>query len=130
MKKEDIVQLKLCNGQDVIACVIEQSEDSFIVNFALDMVPIENIEDEYDNNGKSYYILRPYIQYTEDLERTVSINPFSVISIHTPSDTVVEQYSNSVVSIQEHLGKGGSEVECKTSNVLSFPSKKGLLTED
>lgn len=128
MKKENIVQFKLCNGQDVIACIIEQSEESFIVNFALDMIPIEDFED--DNSGKSYYILRPYIQYTEDLERNVSINPFSVISIHTPSDAVLEQYSNSAVSIQEHLGKGGSEVECQTSNVLSFPSKKGLLTED
>lgn len=130
--KDKVIQIKLVTCQEVLAVVVEKSEDSFICSYALDMIPME-YEDEYEAENKTYYVLRPYQSYTSDMNTVVSINPFAVVSVCTPSDKVIEQYINSLETIQEALGTEeetpsvDAEIE---GNVVSFPSNKKLLTED
>jgi hypothetical protein len=45
IEKDKIVQIKIMNGQDVLAVSVEESPETFMVNYALDMVPLE-YEDE------------------------------------------------------------------------------------
>ena len=91
LHKKDINQIKLVTGQEIIANVIEHAEDAFTLNYVLDMVPAD-FEDEYLEENKSYYILRPFISYTDSLEKTIAVNPFTVVSANIPSDKVIEQY--------------------------------------
>ena len=129
--RDKIVQIKIMNGQDVLAVNLEQSEESFMVNYALDMVPLE-YEDEDTEETRSYYVLRPFVAYTQNLDQVVSINPLTVVCVNAPSDAVIEQYLNSVVKIQEMLAvdEPVAPVGDSTGNVVSLTSRKKLLTED
>ena len=129
--RDKIVQIKLVTCQEVLAVIVEKSEDTFICSYALDMIPME-YEDDYEVENKTYYVLRPYQSYTSDMNTVVSINPFAVVSLCTPSDKVIDQYINSIETIQEVLGtdEESPSVDAETGNVVSFPSNKKLLTED
>lgn len=129
--RDKIIQIKLVTCQEVLAVIVEKSEDTFICSYALDMIPME-YEDDYEAENKTYYVLRPYQSYTSDMNTVVSINPFAVVSLCTPSDKVIDQYINSLETIQEVLGtdEESPSVDAETGNVVSFPSSKKLLTED
>lgn len=129
--RDKIIQIKLVTCQEVLAVIVEKSEDTFICSYALDMIPME-YEDDYEAENKTYYVLRPYQSYTSDMNTVVSINPFAVVSLCTPSDKVIDQYINSIETIQEVLGtdEESPSVDAETGNVVSFPSSKKLLTED
>lgn len=129
--RDKIIQIKLVTCQEVLAVIVEKSEDTFICSYALDMIPME-YEDDYEAENKTYYVLRPYQSYTSDMNTAVSINPFAVVSLCTPSDKVIDQYINSIETIQEVLGtdEESPSVDAETGNVVSFPSSKKLLTED
>ena len=130
--KDKIIQIKLVTCQEVLAVIVEKDEETFICSYALELIPME-YEGEYEAENKTYYVLRPYQSYTSDMNTVVSINPFAVVSVCTPSDKVIEQYMNSLETIQEVLGTKeetpsvDAEIE---GNVVSFPSNKKLLTED
>lgn len=129
IKKTDIVQFKLVTGQEVIAQILEKDDESFIINYALDMIPIE-YEDEPLESNRSYYILKPYISYSDDLERVVSINPFAVVSIHQPPASVKEQYLLSIGTISDLMSDKEEPEETESlGNVLHFP-KRSIKVED
>lgn len=137
VENEKIVQIKLINGQEILAQSLGQSDtdSAFIINCALEMVAVELEDPDYDASLKtSYYILRPFISYPERLDMIININPISVITINAPSRKVIEQYTKSLTSIQEMLTdeaeKGSGEESDSVGNVLSFPSSHKLLTED
>lgn len=130
MKDQNITQMKLVNGEEIIA-VYENwgvESDEISLSHVLSMVPVEYIDEQEDE--KTYYILRPFMSYTDDLATPVGINPNSVIALSTPSKKVVEQYLTSVDTIQEMLGNGEDVTDTTAGNVVSFPSSKKLLTED
>lgn len=135
VENEKIVQVKLVTGQEIIAQKFNENDSTFSVNCALEMVSVELEDPDYDESLKtSYYILRPFISYPERLDVLISINSSSIVTVNTPSKKVIEQYTNSLVSIQEMLTDASTtteeEAEDSSSNVLSFPSSPKLLTED
>lgn len=130
MKDQNITQMKLVNGEEIIA-VYENwgvESDEISLSHVLSMVPVEYLDEQEDE--KTYYILRPFMSYTDDLATPVGVNPNSVIALSTPSKKVVEQYLTSVDTIQEMLGNGEDVTDTTAGNVVSFPSSKKLLTED
>lgn len=132
MNIEKLVQMKLVNGEELIACYENFGEggDEMSVTYALSMSPLEfEYEEMADlDQTRSYYVLRPFISYTDDLANNVGINPNAVIALTTPSDAVVEQYLGSVNQIQETLGLGTKpEAVSSADNVVSLrplPSKE------
>ena len=130
MKVENAVQVKLVNGEELIAIYENIGEDSGEMSFSyvLSMMPLE-IEFEDLESDKSYYVLRPFISYIDDLANVVGINPNTVIALTTPSDTVVEQYLVSVKQIQDGLGNGTKpQAVSSPDNVVSL--RPQTLTED
>ena len=130
MKDQNIVQMKLVNGEEIIAVYenLGVESDEISLSHVLSMVPVEYLDEQEDE--KTYYILRPFMSYTDDLATPVGVNPNSVIALSTPSKKVVEQYLTSVDTIQEMLGNGEDVTDTTAGNVVSFPSSKKLLTED
>jgi len=128
---ENITQMKLVNGEEIIAVYENWGEESDEISLShvLSMVPVEYLDEMEEE--RTYYILRPFMSYSDDLSKLVGINPNTVIALSTPSEKVVEQYLKSVDTIQELLGLGDDAPKDATAgNVVSFPSPKKLLTED
>jgi uncharacterized protein YkvS len=126
ISKPQVAQFKLVTGENVIAQVTEHDENSFIVDFAL---TIEDLDDyEYENldvvEGKVYYVMKPFIAYTDDLSTTCSINPIAIVALSTPPESVINQYINSCQTIQEALGNGdNAPYHANLNNVVSFRPK-------
>lgn len=133
MNTENIVQAKLANGDEIIGVYtnIAEESDEMTLTHVLTMTPFE-VEFEDLDTDKSYYVLRPFISYIEDLANPVGLNPNQVIALTRPSSSVIEQYLLSVEQIQISLGKGGpakAEPASADSNVVTLRPKQ-VLTED
>ena len=126
VKEGSVKQLLMTNGEEILACILEWREGTYIEACnILSVVPYE-IEGE---DGKAYYILKPWVSYTDDIGKSSFINPNNVISLTEPSPVVLEQYHGSVDEISDGL-KNDDEKVAKgvKGNVLSF-TPKTLLTE-
>ena len=139
----NVAQFKLINGEELLAEVVESTMETFVVKNALTMEPLDpELWDEYESEpNKSFYVLRPFISYVDDLEKNVSLNPISVVCVTLPSEVVLEQYMGSVEQIQTELMSAmwGREEQdnhpdaiaaTQKGNVVSLRSRKKLLTED
>jgi hypothetical protein len=128
MKVEEgsVKQMLMTNGEEILACILEWREGTYIEACnILSVIPYE-IEGE---DGKAYYILKPWVSYTDDIGKSSFINPNNVISLTEPSPVVVEQYRGSVEEISDGLkDDGGKVAKGVEGNVLSF-TPKTLLTE-
>ena len=128
MKVEEgsVKQMLMTNGEEILACILEWREGTYIEACnILSVIPYE-IEGE---DGKAYYILKPWVSYTDDIGKSSFINPNNVISLTEPSPVVVEQYRGSVEEISDGLKDDGAKVaKGVEGNVLSF-TPKTLLTE-
>ena len=91
------------------------------------------------DEGKSFYVLKPWVSYIDDMHKISAINPSSIVSVTTPSPIVVEQYGTSLTEIIKYMDETSqSEEPIKTAvtsdshNVVQFPPKSSvqLLTED
>jgi len=127
----DIQQIRLVNGTEIVANIVHWDDDTNIeVNYALIMEVLPEFGDEEEY--KSYYVLKPLVSYTDDLAKSSVINPGAVMVVSDPSPTVIKQYKNSIKDISSQLGDSKDSGEQKSvSNVLSFAPKKGpeLLNE-
>lgn len=141
----NIAQFKLLNGEELLAEVVESTVETFIIKNALTMEPLDpELWDEYESEpNKSFYVLRPFISYIDDLEKSVSLNPISVVCVTLPSEVVLEQYMGSIEQIQSELmaamwDKEGEKDDymkpdavatTQKGNVVSLSTRK-LLTEE
>jgi hypothetical protein len=143
-KEAEVVQMKLVTG-DEVSCIFsnenESDENSFMVHSILQMIPLSDTDLLTETETESY-ILRPYITYTDNLQRVSSINPVTVVTISVPSVAIEAQYFASLAEIEKQLGYRIDKAEedddyipspsrdSGVSNVLSFPPRKQLLTEE
>ena len=131
---QDIVQIKLITGSEIICTFVEggHTPEEFRVHSILEMIPLTDPEDLVE---VEQYILRPYVTYGEDLKTEVSLNPISVVLVAQPAAAIRDQYILSVNEIQSKLGRSIPAIPLTSdsdtpNNVVSFTSRKQLLTED
>jgi hypothetical protein len=127
----NIQQIQMMNGQEVIADIQHWQEDTFIeANNILELIPINELDLDPEET-KSYYILKPWITYTDDLTKSTTINPAAVMCMTDPSPTVLEQYNSSLEEITRGMEAQGEAERESIGNVVSFLPKKqpSLLTE-
>ena len=124
-RNRDIQQIRFINGLECLANIVHWEEEAFVeINNALVM---EGLESEPGDN-KAYYLLKPLVSYTDDLSKPITVNPGSIMCMCEPSSTVLEQYQASLREILHQLDDD-PEIDSAT-NIVSFDSRKRLLTED
>ena len=124
-RNRSIQQIRFINGTECIANILSWDEDIIEINNALVMEPLESDIDDH----KSYYLLKPLVSYSDDLSKAITVNPSAIMCVSEPSSMVVDQYSGSLRDILGQMVEDESEDDGDT-NVLSFDSRKRLLTED
>ena len=123
-RNRSIQQIRFINGTECIANILMWDEDIIEVNNALVMEPLESDPDDH----KAYYLLKPLVSYSDDLSKAITVNPGSIMCVTEPSPTVLEQYQG---SLREILNQLDDEDDSNSdTNVVSFDSRKRLLTED
>ena len=126
-RNTDVQQIRFINGLECLANIIHWEEDTFIeMNNALAM---ESLESEIGDE-RAYYMLKPLISYTDDLNKSITVNPNSIMCIAEPSPTVMEQYQSSLNEILGQMDDDPVPVVDSGTNIVSFNPRKKLLTED
>lgn len=120
----NIQQIRLVDGTEILANIVHWEEELYVeANNILMMEPLPNPEDD----DRAYYILKPLVSYIDDMAKSSTLNPSTFISVTEPSPVVLKQYGNSLRDIIRQMG---TDVDEGPSNVLSFDSRKKLLTEE
>ena len=121
-----IQQIRFLDGTEVLANILHWEDDTYIeANNILEVIPMDDME--HPDSGKTYYILKPLVMYTDDLAKSTTINPGAIMTVTEPSETVKGQYASSLAEISLAMGDGLEDEG--PSNVVAF-SRKRLLTED
>lgn len=125
-RNRNIQQIRFLDGTEVLANILFWEEDTMIeANNILQMLPMDEME--HPDESRAYYILKPLVLYTNDLAKKTIINPGSIMTITEPSDTMISQYGSSLAEINNAMS---DDDDSGPTNVVSFDSKKRLLTED
>ena len=123
----DVQQIRFINGLECLANIIHWEDDAFIeINNALVM---EGLESE-PGDERAYYMLKPLISYTDDLGKSITVNPGSIMCVSEPSTTVMEQYKSSLREILSQIDPDDPKTDSATTNIVAINSRKRLLTED
>ena len=122
---KDVQQIRFINGLECLANILHWEDDAFIeMNNALVM---EGLEAD-PGDDRAYYMLKPLVSYTDDLSKSVTVNPGSIMCVSDPSPTVMEQYKSSLREILNQIDDDPKSDSA--TNIVSFDSRKRLLTED
>ena len=123
--KRNVQQIRFINGLECLANILHWEDDAFIeLNNALVM---EGLEAD-PGDDRAYYMLKPLVSYTDDLSKSVTVNPGSIMCVSDPSPTVMEQYKSSLREILNQIDDDPKSDSA--TNIVSFDSRKRLLTED
>jgi len=122
ISRPSLGQFYLVTGEWIVAQILENDENHYLVDHAVLIKDLEE-DDDFENEmeGKQYYIMRPFLKYTDNLETSCAINPISIVSLSTPSDNLIDQYLQSCQTMQEVLGNGDQpEPITNTGNIVTF----------
>jgi len=93
MKSDDLRQLILSNGQEVLCEVIQwpdidvDDSEVMIVRQAAKIIIQENFKE-----GTRWFTFRPFMTYQDDNNSMVSLMPYHIMSIGHPSALLKKQY--------------------------------------
>lgn len=143
MKEEEsnVQQIRFSNGTEVLANIIKWEDDEFIEANCILEIERRSLDMDFEvEEGTSFYVLKPWVSYIDDMYKMTSINPVSIVSVTVPSPVVSAQYVSSLCEIIEYMDgvsnddedSAKPDLEVVNSNVLRFTPKKSiqLLTED
>ena len=123
-RNRSIQQIRFINGSECIANILVWDDDIIEMNNALVMEPLESDIDDH----KSYYLLKPLMSYSDDLTKSITVNPGAIMCVSDASPTVIEQYEGSLREIHSQIVDGDDSQS--GTIVVSLDSRKRLLTED
>jgi hypothetical protein len=95
-------QLKLSNGEELIAEVLEWAADddpTIVIRAALGIISTER------EDGFRYYSMRPWMIYCEDMNKLLTINADTIIGETEPADILLKQYAITVSEYVESYTK-------------------------
>lgn len=85
--------IKLCNGDDIIGYIKDESDTSIRVSHAQKMVISQN------NEGESGIVLIPWCPGIKDDNKGVEINNSAIVTTYEPEDELKNAYSSRYGSI-------------------------------
>ena len=97
MKKRNVKQFILTNGQEIVCDVIEWAEENFseiVVRNCMEIVWMHS-------NEQRIYMFKPWMHYQELTEDLIIINSDHIISTAEPTEYLVYQYDVAVKDMNE-----------------------------
>ena len=97
MKKRNVKQFILTNGQEIVCDVIEWAEDDFseiVVRNCMEIIWMHN-------NEQRIYMFKPWMHYQELTEDLIIINSDHIISTAEPTEYLVYQYDIAVKDMND-----------------------------
>lgn len=110
MSKINFKQLKLTNGDEIICDYIEDDHTSgiAIVRAAMKIIEVEDLD-----QGYSYFAFRPFMSFTEDNDKLLTINMQHIIGETNPSSNLLKHYAVTLTKMDKFLTTGKTMEEAE-----------------
>lgn len=94
-------QFKLINGDEIVTDVIDSEDDILIIRAPMRIVELENMHEGY-----TYFSLRPFVAFQDNLDTLQLLNTASIVLESSPSASIMKHYANAVVKMNRFLKDG------------------------
>jgi len=108
-------QFKLISGDEIVTDVIDSEDDILIVRASMKIVELENMHE-----GFTYFSLRPFIAFQDNLDTLQLLNTASIVLESSPSLSIMKHYANAVTKMNKFLkdGKTLEDLEAMTDDEI------------
>lgn len=96
IESDNIKQLLLSDGSEIICKIEEELEEDLVVSSAFKIVRIDT-----PITGNSYYTFKPFMTYVEDSNHFISLNLYHIISATVPFSELHNQYVKIMANVKE-----------------------------
>lgn len=93
----NIKQLKIADGSEIICEIMEELEEDIVVRGAFRIARVDL------ENERSYYMFKPWMTYVERPDHFITINLYHLIAASVPSKEILDQYTNVIEKIKEEI---------------------------
>ena len=120
---DNVKQIKMVNGDEIICEILEELEDDLVVRYCLliDKFRTTSTEEEYTT---TLYVLKPWMTYIEQKDEVITINAYHCMALSNPHIELLKQYESALSKIIEMSNEEIKEKE----NTLDTLAK--ILDED
>ena len=104
----NLIQLKLSNGDEILAEVVDDPEEddvNIVARNCMKIISVENAE------GHRFYTFRPWMTYQDKADYLQLINYTHIIGEAKPSEMLMIQYQRALDAEQSHAGEREELVE-------------------
>lgn len=106
METENIKQLLLSDGSEVICKIEEELDDDLVISSAFKIVRIET-----PATNSSYYTFKPFMTYVEGTNHLITLNLYHIISATTPFGELHSQYVKVMENVKDMMDNKDEENE-------------------
>ena len=96
IESDNIKQLLLSDGSEIICKIEEELEDDLVISSAFKIVRIDT-----PITGNSYYTFKPFMTYVEDSSHFISLNLYHIVSATVPYSELHDQYVKIMANVKE-----------------------------
>ena len=115
----NIKQLRLSDGSEIIAELIEEVDDEVLVRVPLHIVKVDL------SYNKTVYTFKPYMTYAEYSDSLISLNLYHIVAIAIPHEDILAQYEKALKKIRK-IKEDGEELYTTDEKKIADSIVEGL----
>jgi hypothetical protein len=101
----NVKQLKIADGSEIICEIMEELEEDIVVRGAFRIARVDL------DNERSYYMFKPWMTYVEESDHFITINLYHLIAATVPSKDILDQYENAIEKISEAVSERNDNLD-------------------
>lgn len=117
----NVKQLKIADGSEIICEIMEELEEDIVVRGAFRIARVDL------DNERSYYMFKPWMTYVEESDHFITINLYHLIAATVPSEDILDQYENAIEKISEAVSERNDSLDDTSEEKIK---EKLSLTND
>jgi hypothetical protein len=127
MIEDNVKQLKMANGDEVICEILEDLEDDLVVRYCLTIDKVSNVEASAQKM-ETFYVMRPWMTYIERNDELITLSKYHIMGAAEPNIELAEQYGSALKTILELADE--EKLNEDLSNILKLDSSNETKSEN
>tara|TARA_B100001057_G_scaffold450364_2_gene492373 strand:+ start:8723 stop:9151 length:429 start_codon:yes stop_codon:yes gene_type:complete len=89
---DNVKQIKMVNGDEIICEILEELEDDLVVRYCLLIDKFRAQSDDTEQYTSTFYVLKPWMTYVEHKDEVITINAYHCMALSNPHTELLKQY--------------------------------------
>jgi hypothetical protein len=89
---DNVKQIKMVNGDEIICEILEELEDDLVVRYCLLIDKFRAQSDDTEQYTTTLYVLKPWMTYVEHKDEVITINAYHCMALSNPHTELLKQY--------------------------------------